>query len=31
MMLKKAEMFPFIEKELKRWGDMTEWAGLEKQ
>jgi hypothetical protein len=31
MMLQKAEMIPFIEKEIKRWGDVIERAGLEKQ
>jgi hypothetical protein len=24
-------MIPFIEKEIKRWGDVIERAGLEKQ
>jgi hypothetical protein len=27
----KAEMISFIEKEIKRWGDVIERAGLEKQ
>jgi tripartite-type tricarboxylate transporter receptor subunit TctC len=31
MTLQKAEMIPFIEKEIKRWGDVIERAGLEKQ
>lgn len=31
MMLQKAEMIPFVEKEIKRWGDVIERAGLEKQ
>jgi tripartite-type tricarboxylate transporter receptor subunit TctC len=31
MMQQKAEMIPFIEKEIKRWGDVIERAGLEKQ
>ena len=31
MMLQKAEMIPFIEKEIKRWGDVIERARLEKQ
>jgi tripartite-type tricarboxylate transporter receptor subunit TctC len=31
MMLQKAEMIPFIEKEIKRWGGVIERAGLEKQ
>jgi tripartite-type tricarboxylate transporter receptor subunit TctC len=30
-MQQKAEMTPFIEKEIKRWGDVIERAGLEKQ
>ena len=31
MMLQKAEMIPFIEAEIKRWGDVIERAKLEKQ
>jgi tripartite-type tricarboxylate transporter receptor subunit TctC len=31
MMQQKAEMIPFIEQEIKRWGDVIERAGLEKQ
>ena len=31
MLLQKAEMIPFIEQEIKRWGDVIERAGLEKQ
>ncbi|MGE9008862.1 Bug family tripartite tricarboxylate transporter substrate binding protein [Leptospira interrogans] len=31
MLLQKAEMIPFIEKEIKRWGDVIERAKLEKQ
>ena len=31
MLLQKAEMIPFIQKEIKRWGDVIERAGLEKQ
>jgi tripartite-type tricarboxylate transporter receptor subunit TctC len=31
MLQQKAEMTPFIEKEIKRWGDVIEKAGLEKQ
>jgi tripartite-type tricarboxylate transporter receptor subunit TctC len=31
MMQQKAEMIPFIEKEIKRWGDVIERAKLEKQ
>jgi len=31
MTQQKAEMIPFIEKEIKRWGDVIERAGLEKQ
>lgn len=27
----KAEMIPFIEQEIKRWGDVIERAKLEKQ
>jgi len=31
MTLQKAEMIPFIEKEIVRWRDVIERAGLEKQ
>jgi tripartite-type tricarboxylate transporter receptor subunit TctC len=31
MMQQKAEMTPFIEKEIKRWADVIDKAGLEKQ
>ena len=31
MMQQKAEMIPFIEKEITRWGDVIARAGLEKQ
>jgi tripartite-type tricarboxylate transporter receptor subunit TctC len=31
MMQQKAEMIPFIEQEIKRWGDVIERAKLEKQ
>jgi tripartite-type tricarboxylate transporter receptor subunit TctC len=31
MLLQKAEMIPFIEQEIKRWGDVIERAKLEKQ
>jgi tripartite-type tricarboxylate transporter receptor subunit TctC len=31
VLLQKAEMIPFIESETKRWGDVIEKAGLEKQ
>ncbi len=31
MLLQKAEMIPFIEAEIKRWGDVIERAKLEKQ
>jgi tripartite-type tricarboxylate transporter receptor subunit TctC len=31
MTLQKTEMIPFIEQEIKRWGDVIERAGLEKQ
>jgi tripartite-type tricarboxylate transporter receptor subunit TctC len=31
MMQQKAEMIPFIEQEIKRWGDVIEQAKLEKQ
>ncbi|MDP1907840.1 MAG: tripartite tricarboxylate transporter substrate binding protein, partial [Hyphomicrobium sp.] len=31
MMQQKGEAIPFIEKEIKRWGDVIERAGLEKQ
>ena len=31
MMQQKAEMIPFIESEIKRWGDVIERAKLEKQ
>lgn len=31
MTLQKAEMIPFIEQEIKRWGDVIERAKLEKQ
>ena len=31
MTLQKAEIIPFIEKEIKRWADVIEKAGLEKQ
>jgi tripartite-type tricarboxylate transporter receptor subunit TctC len=31
MMLQKAEMVPFMEKEIVRWREVIERAGLEKQ
>lgn len=31
VLLQKAEMIPFIEGEIKRWGEVIERAGLEKQ
>jgi tripartite-type tricarboxylate transporter receptor subunit TctC len=31
LLMQKAEMIPFIESEIKRWGGVIEKAGLEKQ